>query len=158
MTRRIGWTAFASFLALSLVAVAGEKGAHCTKQAGDCAKGMYQKLANAGWLGIETDKSDKGVVTIKAVVPESPAVAAGFLPGDVLVAINGVEIADANKEALMAAKKSLVAGSDGRYTVLRQGAKKNLTAHLVAPPRTVLAQWIGDHMLADHVGTQVAAK
>jgi predicted metalloprotease with PDZ domain len=157
MTRRIGWTALVMFFGLSLFAQAGEK-THCAKQAGDCAKAMYDKLGNAGWLGIETDKSDKGVVTIKAVVPDSPAVAAGFQPGDVLVAINGVEIAEANKEALMAAKKSLVAGSEGRYTVLRHGAKKNLTAMLVAPPRTVLAQWIGEHMLAEHVGTQVAAK
>jgi serine protease Do len=157
MTRRIGWIVVASFLALSFNAAAGEKG-HCTKQAGECAKGMYEKLANAGWLGIETDKSDKGVVTVKAVTPGSPALAAGFQPGDVLVAINGVEIATADKEALMAAKKSLVAGSDGRYTVLRHGAKKDLTAHLVAPPRTVLAQWIGEHMLTDHVGTQVASK
>jgi S1-C subfamily serine protease len=157
MARRYGWIAVASFLALSLTAAAGEK-RHCTKQAGECAKGMAEKLATAGWLGIETDKSDKGVVTVKAVTPGSPAVAAGFQPGDELVAINGVQIAGADKEALMAAKKSLVAGSDGRYTVLRQGAKKDLTAHLVAPPRTVLAQWIGEHMLADHVGTQVAAK
>ena len=58
----------------------------------------------------------------------------------------------------MAAKKSLVAGGEGHYTVLRQGAKKSLTARLVAPPATVLAQWIGEHMLAEHVGTQVAAK
>jgi S1-C subfamily serine protease len=156
MARRIAWS-LAFFLGLSLVAVAGDK-THCTKQAGECAKGMYEKLANAGWLGIETDKTDKGVVTIKAVVPGSPAVAAGFQPGDVLVAINGVEISEANKEALKAAKKSLVAGGDGSYTVLRQGAKKNLTARLVAPPRTVLARWIGEHMLEDHVGTQVATK
>lgn len=157
MTRRMGWTLVASFLTLSLTAAAGEK-AHCTKQAGECAKAMHENLAKAGWLGIETEKSDKGAVTVKAVTPGSPAVAAGFQPGDVLVAINGVQIADGNKEALMAAKKSLVAGSSGRYTVLRQGAKKDLTARLVAPPRTVLAQWIGEHMLADHVGTQVAAK
>jgi S1-C subfamily serine protease len=157
MTRRIGWTTLAMFFGLSLFALAGEK-SHCTKQAGDCAKGMHAKLANAGWLGIETDKTDKGVVTVKAVVAGSPAVAAGFQTGDVLVAINGVEISEANKEALMAAKKSLVAGGEGSYTVLRQGAKKHLTARLVAPPRTLLAQWIGEHMLADHVGTQVAAK
>jgi S1-C subfamily serine protease len=157
MTRRIGWTTLLTFLGLSLVAVAGEK-THCTKQAGECVKGMYEKLAHAGWLGIETDKDDKGVVTIKAVVPDSPAVAAGFQAGDVLVAINGVEISEANKDALKAAKKSLVAGGEGRYTVLRHGAKKDLTARLVAPPRTVLAQWIGEHMLADHAGTQVAAK
>ena len=157
MARRIGWTTLAMFFGFSLFALAGDK-AHCTKQAGDCVKGMCEKLANAGWLGIETDKSDKGVVTIKAVVAESPAVAAGFQPGDVLVAINGVEISGANKEALMAAKKSLVAGSEGSYTVLRHGAKKNLTARLVAPPRRLLAQWVGEHMLSDHAGTQVAAK
>ena len=156
MTRRIAMT-LAMFLGVSLIAVAGEK-THCTKQAGDCAKGMAEKLANAGWLGIETDKSDTGVVTVKAVTAGSPAQAAGFQAGDVLVAINGVEISDANKEALKAAKKSLVAGGEGSYTVLRQGAKKNLTAKLAAPPRTVLAQWIGEHMLEGHVGTQVAAK
>ena len=157
MTLRIGSIAVVPFLALSLTAAAGEK-QHCTKQAGECAKGMHEKLANAGWLGIETDKSDQGVVTVKAVTAGSPAAGAGFQAGDVLVAINGVEIATADKEALMAAKKALVAGADGRYTVLRQGAKKSLTARLVAPPRTVLAQWIGEHMLTDHVGTQVAAK
>ncbi len=156
MTRRIGMT-LAILLGLSLIAVAGEK-THCTKQAGDCAKGMAEKLANAGWLRIETDKNDKGAVTVKTVIDASPAQAAGFQAGDVLVAIGGVEISDANKEALKAAKKALVAGGEGNYTVLRHGAKKNLTAKLVAPPRTVLAQWIGEHMLADHVGTQVAAK
>jgi S1-C subfamily serine protease len=157
MTRRIGWTILAIFFTFPLFAAAGDK-AHCSKQAGECVKAMQEKLANAGWLGIDTDKSDKGVVTIKAVTAGSPAVAAGFQVGDVLVAINGVEISDANKEALWAAKKSLVAGSDGNYTVLRQGAKRNLTAKLVAPPRTVLAQWVGEHMLSDHTGTQVAAK
>jgi C-terminal processing protease CtpA/Prc len=157
MMLRIGSFALVPFFALSLTAAAGEKG-HCTKQAGECAKAMYESMSNAGWLGIETDKSDKGVVTIKAVTAGSPAVAAGFQPGDVLVAINGVEIAGADKEKLWAAKKALVAGSDGHYTVLRQGARKDLTAHLVAPPRAVLAQWIGEHMLTDHVGTQVASK
>jgi C-terminal processing protease CtpA/Prc len=155
MTRRMAWTAVALLFGLSPFALAGDK-THCDKQAGDCAKAMYEKYSHSGWLGIETDKNEKGVVTIKAVVPGSPAVAAGFQSGDVLLAIGGVEISEANKEKLWAAKKALVAGSEGRYTVLRQGAKKELTARLVAPPRTVLAQWIGEHMLAEHVGAQVA--
>jgi C-terminal processing protease CtpA/Prc len=136
---------------------AGEKKTHCTAPTAECAKAMYQKLANSGWLGIETDKSAAGAPTIKAVKAGSPAEAAGFQTGDVLVAINGVEVSDANKEALKAAKKSLVAGSEASYTVMRQGAKKKLTARLVAPPREVLAQWIGDHMIADHVDTRLAA-
>jgi C-terminal processing protease CtpA/Prc len=157
MTRRIGWTTLAMFLGVSLAAVAGDK-TLCTKHAGDCAKGIATKYANSGWLGIETEKSDKGVVTIKSVVDDSPAEAAGFQAGDVLVAIGGVEISEANKEALKAAKQSLVAGGEARYTVLRHGAKTTLTAKLVAPPRNVMAQWIGEHMLSAHNVAQVAAK
>ncbi len=157
MTRRIGWTTLAAFFALAVFAVAGEKG-HCTAPTGECVKGMYEKLSHVGWLGIETDKNEKGIVTIKAVVADSPAVAAGFQPGDVLLAINGVELKDANKEAIMKAKKSLVPGSQASYTVLRQGAKKTLSATLVAPPRTVLAQWIGEHVIAEHAGPQLASK
>ena len=157
MTRRISWTAIAAFFALGAFATAGEKG-HCTAPAGECVKAMYEKLSHAGWLGIETDKDEKGLVTIKAVVPDSPAVAAGFKPGDALLAINGVELVEANKEAIMKTKKSLGAGSQASYTVLRQGAKMTLSATLVAPPRSVLAQWIGEHVIADHVGPQVASK
>jgi S1-C subfamily serine protease len=157
MTRRATVATLAAFLGFSLAAAAGDK-THCSKQAGDCAKGMAEKYASAGWLGIETAKSDQGVVTIKGVTDGSPAEAAGFQAGDVLLAINGVEISEANKEALKAAKKSLVAGGEGRYTVLRHGAKKTLTAKLVAPPRSVMAQWIGEHMLEGHAAAQVAAK
>ena len=157
MTQRISWTAIAAFFALGVFATAGDK-KHCTAPTGDCVKAMHEKLAHAGWLGIETDKSEKGMVTIKAVVPDSPAVAAGFMPGDTLLAINGVELNEANKEAIMKTKKSLVAGSQASYTVLRQGAKKTLSATLVAPPRTVLAQWIGEHVITEHVGAQLASK
>ena len=157
MTRRISWSAIAAFFALGAFAVAGEKG-HCTTPTGDCVKAMYQHMSHAGWLGIETDKNEKGLVTIKAVVPDSPALAAGFQPGDVLLAINGVELKEANKEAIMKTKKSLVAGSQASYTVLRQGAKKTLSATLVAPPQSVLAQWIGEHVIAEHVGPQLASK
>lgn len=156
MTRRIAWSVLAVFFGVSLFAVAGDH-AQCTSPTAECAKAMYQKMASSGWLGIETDKSDKGVVTIKAVLADSPAQAAGFQAGDVLVAIGGVEISEANKEALKAAKKALKAGSEASYTVLRHGAKKTLTAKLVAPPRTQLAQWIGEHMLADHVDAKVAS-
>ncbi len=157
MIRRISCSAVAAFFAFGAFALAGEK-AHCTAPTGECVKAMYEKLSHAGWLGIEADKNEKGLVTIKAVVPGSPAVAAGFQPGDALLAINGVELNEANKEAVMKTKKSLVAGSQVSYTVLRQGAKKTLNATLVAPPRSVLAQWIGEHVIAEHVGPQVASK
>ena len=157
MTRRIVWTALALFFSFGLYAVAGEK-THCTAPTDECAKKMYQKLSASVWLGTEMEKGENGWVTVKAVKAGSPAEAAGFQAGDVLVALNGVEINDANKEALTAVKKSLAVGSQARYTVVRQGAKKTLTATLAAPPREVVAQWLGEHMIADHVETKVASK
>lgn len=157
MTRRISWTTLAAIFALSAFATAGDK-AHCTAPVGDCVKATYEKLAKKGWLGIETDKNEKGVVSVTSVAAGSPAATAGFMKGDSLLAINGVELSDANKEALMKTKKSLGPGSQASYTVLRQGAKKTLSATLVAPPQAVIAQWLGDHVIADHVGPQVASK
>ena len=157
MTRRVWWIAAVALLSLVWVAAAGEK-KQCTAPADECVKKMYQKFQSAGWLGIEAEKGEKGLVLIKAVTPGSPAATAGFEAGDVLLAINGVELSDANKEAIAKTKKSLVAGSEATYFVRRQGAKKSLTAKLVAPPRTVVAQWIGEHMLTDHASPQVASK
>jgi S1-C subfamily serine protease len=157
MTRRISWIALLPAFSLVAFAWAGEK-KHCTMPTGECVKAMHEKLANAGWLGIETEKNDKGVVLVQAVVPGSPAAAAGFRQGDALLAINGIEINEENSWALKKAKKSMHAGSEASYTVLRQGAKKTLSAKLVAPPRKVVAQWIGEHVIAEHLGTQVATK
>ena len=157
MTRRVWWIAAVALSSFAVVVAAGEK-APCAAPAGECVKKMYQKFQSAAWLGIEADKSDKGLVAIKAVVPGSPAAAAGFEAGDVLLAINGVELSDATKEAQMKVKQSIVAGSEVTYVVRRQGAKKSLTARLVAPPRSVVAQWIGEHMLTEHLSTQVATK
>ncbi len=157
MTRRVSWTVLAVLVgAVGLVTAGGKD--HCTQPTADCVKHLSEKFQSAAWLGIETDKADNGLVSIKGVVAGSPAATAGFEVGDVLLAINGVELSDANKEAIHKMKKSLSAGSEASYTVRRQGAKKNLTAKLVAPPRSVVAQWIGEHMLEDHVSAQVAAK
>jgi predicted metalloprotease with PDZ domain len=157
MTRRVSWIALVTLLFFGLAAAAGEK-TPCTAPAGECVKKMYEKFQSAGWLGIEGEKSEKSLVAIKAVIPGSPAAAAGFQAGDVLLAINGVELSEANKEAQMKVKQSLVAGSEATYVVRRQGAKKTLTAKLVAPPRAVVAQWIGEHMLTHHLSSQVASK
>ena len=53
-----------------------------------------------GWLGIETEKTTDGHARVESVIPESPAAAAGFRAGDVLLALNGVELSPEKKEAL----------------------------------------------------------
>ena len=128
---------------------AGEKPA-CQASAEECLKQLNAKMATVGWLGIEYEKTGEGRAAVARVVPGSPAAAAGFQPGDMLVAVNGVELGDANKEALAKIKKAMGPGSEVTYTVLRQGAKKEIRATLVPLPDEVKKQKINEHMAKEH--------
>lgn len=137
-------------VSVSLSMLAGET-QKCPASADDCLKKMHQKYQQTGWLGIEKEKGAGGLAVVKAVVPGSPAETAGFRVGDVLVAVNGVEISDASKDALKKATAGTGPGSEMTYTVKRQGAKLTLKARLAKVPESVMAQWIGEHMLKAHL-------
>ncbi len=144
-------------LALAVTpALAG--GDHCKGSPEDCVKKIHAKLSAKGWLGVETEKAADGRYQVTVVVPGSPAEAAGFRPGDLLVAMNGVELNEANKEAISKVKHSLGPGSQVTYTVKRQGGKVELAATLSEMPRAQIAQYIGEHMLDQHVEIRMAAK
>jgi len=152
MRRR--WLVLPALVALlSPVAFAGDY--HCEMNTQACLDMMAAKMAKSGWIGIELDKSEEGKVLIKRVVPDSPAVKAGFREGDVLVAVEGVKYADANKEKLMAVKEAMAPGKTITYTVSRDGYEKSLKVTLAKTPNEVLAQWVGTHML-EHAKTEVA--
>jgi S1-C subfamily serine protease len=156
------WTAaiLATTLALGTggAALAGG-GAH-----GKCSEGTSEaalaervaKMKAHGYLGLETEKNASGAYVVKAVAPGSPAAQADFRAGDVLVAFNGVVLTDANKEAVKKAKAANAPGKQVRYTVRRDGAERQLTATLAPVPREVLAQWLGEHLLDEHLATAVA--
>ena len=42
-------------------------------------------------------------------------------------------------------------GKTVTYTVVRNGSEKDLKVELGSIPETVMAQWIGQHMLTAHV-------
>src|SRR5262245_17827790 len=119
-------------LALSLVATAALAGGaechkaeqanmakkHCTMSAEECKKEMAQAKTR-GWLGIDGDVAEGGGWLVNSVVPGSPAEAAGIKTGDVLYALNGVTINDANYEKITAIRKDLKPGSQATYTVKR---------------------------------------
>lgn len=128
----------------------------CDASAQDCLNAKAAQYAKHGWLGIETEKNSYGGYTVTSVSDKSPAAKAGFQPGDVLVAMNGIALKADNKEKLRAAKKSLAVGKRVTYTVKRGGEKRQVTATLGEVPRTVLAQWVGEHMLEHHVRDMVA--
>lgn len=133
-------------------------GDHCKGSPEDCVKKLHAKLSAKGWLGVETEKTADGRYQVTAVTPGSPAEAAGFRAGDVLVAMNGVEMSPANKEALAKAKQAVGPGSRVTYTVKRQGGTVELAATLREMPREVIARYIGEHMLDEHLETRMASK
>lgn len=131
---------------------ASDKG--CPTSKADCSKHMAD-MKNHGWLGIQYDHTEDGSNVVKEVVKGSPADKAGFRAGDVLYALNGIEMNDANAARIKAAWKPLVPGSTVDYTVKREGVSKDLTATLGKMPEDVYQAMIDNHM-KEHVA--VASK
>ena len=144
-------------VAIASIAVAGDKHA-CTAGTQDCLNKMVAKMQAKGWLGVETEQADSGRWAVTKVYPDSPAAAAGFEEGDVFVSMNGVAMTDDNKQALKEAKANLGPGSKVSYVVSRKGGKVTLAASLGKVPETVLAQWVGEHMIKDHAQIKMASK
>jgi predicted metalloprotease with PDZ domain len=149
------WMVLALAVALITPATAGEK---CTGDTQTCLNMMAEKLANKGWIGVELD-SDKetGALTIKLVVEDSPAQAAGFKPGDQLVAINGVVIADADEKTMKATWSEMKPGKVVTCTLGRGAKQKEVDVTLAKLPEDVMAKWIGSHML-EHATMATAQK
>lgn len=150
-------------VALAVPAIAGGKEySACKEETQSCLNHMAAKLKNRGWLGIEMDE-EKGSAAMRVtrVISGSPAQAAGFKEGDVLVSVNGVKFADNTEEKCStceATKDNWVPGAKATYVVARDGQNTTLTATLAALPSDVMAQWVGMHMLEHAKVDEVAKK
>lgn len=145
-------------VALAGPALAGEKKHDCTASTQDCLNKMAQKMKDKGWVGIEYDKGKKGEKqVISKVVAGSPAQKAGLQKGDVLLAINGVQFGDEDKEKWSKVKKAWRPGQTITYTLARGDMKKEVQVTLGKVPEDVMAQWIGHHML-QHATIEMAKK
>lgn len=133
-------------------AMASDKG--CPANKAECAKHMAE-MKNHGWLGIQYDQTEDGSSVVKEVVKGSPADKAGFRSGDVLYALNGIEMNEANAGRIQAAWKPLMPGSTVAYTVKRAGVAEDLTVTLGKMPEDVYKAMIDNHM-KEHV--EVASK
>ena len=133
------------------------KHASCDTEVQACLQKMAVKYSHRAWLGVELNKSEKGN-EVTRVVPGSPAMAAGFQEGDFIFAINGVALSS-DKDAISKMKRSLAAGSQATYGVVRNGQKTKLVATLGNPPADVVAGWLGSHVMENHLAdeTEVAA-
>jgi len=78
---------------------------------------------------LKTKEDVKGLV-IDKVLPGSPAEKAGLLPGDQLIAVEGIEIGEVKEIHHALSEKGW--GKDITFTTIRQGIKKEITVQL--PP------------------------
>lgn len=142
-------------VALAAPVVAGEK---CTGTTQECLNKMAQSLSDKGWIGVELDSDkDTGALTIKVVVEDSPAQAAGFKPGDELVAVNGIVFADADEKAMKEAWSGMTPGKTVTCKIGRGGKEKEVDVTLAKLPDDVMAKWIGGHMI-EHASMATAQK
>ncbi len=134
-------------------ATAGDYGCKGTTQ--ECLDKMAANFQNTGWVGINLEHNDMEQLVVTEVVADSPAKAAGFKAGDILIAMNGIRYAEENQKAMMKDKEKQHPGVKVTYTVDRNGRERDLTPTLAKVPQDVLAQWIGGHML-EHAQVDIA--
>jgi S1-C subfamily serine protease len=119
---------------------------------------MAAAVRTRGWAGLELDTSKNGAMSVTSVVAGSPAEAAGFKTGDLLMALNGIKFSDEkSKDSLYALKKTLVPGARVTYTVQRGGVEQRVLVTLAPMPETVRAASVGEHML-EHASSRTAEK
>ncbi|MCP3981542.1 MAG: PDZ domain-containing protein [bacterium] len=128
----------------------------CSADAVVCLNKMASKLQNRGWVGIEMEQTDGGELEILGVEPDSPAERAGLRKGDVLVAMNGIDYAEENKERMHEAYNAMTPGRTVTYTVDRKGKNREIDVELGRIPEAVVAKWIGNHMLQGHAEVEIA--
>ena len=165
MKRRTKWTvALAALLAIGLAApvgLAGPKGYKCTLDTQVCLNKMVQKVKSKGWLGIEYDYIEgEERMWLTKVVPESPAEAAGFKAGDILISVNGVKFADNTEDECVTCKKMgeiWKPGAKVTYIVERDGKKRELSAILAPLPSDMMAVMVGLHMI-EHADLEAGSK
>lgn len=157
--RRSRWLAPVVLVLLAAPpALAGGYEKKCTASTQECLDVMAAKMKNSGWVGVELEQDEvTGTLTVKRVIPGSPAEAAGIQEGDVLHALNGVRIAKDNEDALKKARKEWKPGQSVVYTVKRDGLDRQVTITLAPMPADVMAKWIGEHML-QHASAEVSEK
>ena len=157
MKRLVVTAAVVMVMVMVAPAMAGE-GKKCEASTQDCLNYMVKNLKNRGWVGIEMDAKGGGnkMVIIK-VIENSPAEKAGFMVGDTLVAVNGVAFGEENQQQLKDIQYSMKPGADFTYTVGRKGSKVDLDVKLGHLPESIMAQWIGSHMM-EHAEPQMASK
>ena len=128
----------------------------CGADAQACLNWFAEHYTNRGWAGVSLEMTDDGL-SVSEVHYGTPASKAGVKTGDVLVAINGIEYNDENKEKMSGLEKLMVPGQEFTYTISRNGKNRDISFALDEMPMDVVARMVGLHMLSDHAAVEIAS-
>lgn len=103
--------------------------------------------ANEGRTGIRIADGGASTVEITSVTPDSPAAAAGWQPGDEIVAVNGLPI-DAGVQANATLRASV--GQPAEVTLERDGER--IATTITVPQRGIRVTGVADDGLAAEAG------
>lgn len=128
-------------------AFAGEK---CSMDTQACLDMMATKMDTKGWVGILIEKMTTEGMSIKEVLPNSPALKAGLQKGDFLSGINGYKYAEQHPE-LTRIYANALPGTSVSYDVLRGDEEIVVKVELGVWPDDLKHQYLGKHMAEHHV-------
>jgi C-terminal processing protease CtpA/Prc len=144
-------TPFAALLALAAFAAPAAAGGEKCRKDAEHARATHaahhdkaEAMRQAGWTGMQVEKDEAGAYRVVRVHSATPAATAGVQVGDRVVAYQGIALADANKEALHAAKKGRKVGSRVTYALERNGSPREVALTLAEVPEPVLARWLAE--------------
>ena len=99
--------------------------------AGHSCAGLSSSTA---WSGAWLQRSSSGGLTVVAIAKDSPAARSGLRKGDVVVAVNGRELASASSGHMCADGTACAVGSSFAYTVQRGHSTKTIKVKLEKMP------------------------
>jgi S1-C subfamily serine protease len=147
MIRNTWAVGFLLLIAVGLGA-AGEK-ERCPLSTDDCLKLMMKNLKGRGIIGLDGEwDEEQGGYLVREFVKGTTAKEAGVRPGDLLVKVNGIPLADQQAYAEDAVNRR--PGREMTITVLRNEAKITMTVTLMALDADMIAEEICRHMMVGH--------
>ena len=97
--------------------------------------------ATSAWSGAWLQRSSSGAVVVADVAAGSPAAKGGIKKGDIVLAVNGYNLADSNQAAMCASHAECTVGKTVSYTVQRGSSTKSVKVKLQQMPEDATARF-----------------
>ena len=134
-----------AFLTCALVAPALAGGDHCAGQSSATAVAAGKShcsssAKSAAWAGAWLERSSSGELTVAAVASGSPAARSGLRAGDLVVAVNGRDLAAKDNAACLSGAECKV-GAAVAYTIQRGKSTRVVKVKLEKLPDQATARF-----------------